>query len=132
MKQKLDSLLEELNGIDLVLEKLESKTNVSVFEKLCSNCDRVFSSFCEFDVREIVNQGLGKSAINFLNRLKGQVIRLKNYKEALIEYINMTERETMSNNLPSNDALQSQANKINQEVGKNKYLTLQNEEVKAA
>ena len=91
MKQKLDSLLEELNGIDLVLDKLEGKNNASVFDKLCANCNRVFITFCEIDVKELVSAGLAKTAIDFLTRLKGQVIRLKNYKEALTEYIKMSE-----------------------------------------
>ncbi|MCH5166737.1 MAG: hypothetical protein J1F35_02480 [Erysipelotrichales bacterium] len=129
MQQKLDSLIEELNGVDLVLGKLESKTNVSVFEKLCANCNRIFSSFCEFDIKDVVSSGLGKKSIDFLTRLKGQVIRLKNYKEAITEYIKMSESNQFTV-MPTVSQIQEQTNVINNQF--EKRLELQNPEGKAA
>lgn len=126
MKEKIDSFIQELDGIDLVLDKLETKSNVSVFEKLCSNCDRVFTSFCELDVKEIVNSGYGKKSIEFLKKLKKQVVRLKNYKVALTDYINIAN----GNSLPNITSINNQAAKIQDEA--NKQLTLVNEEGKAA
>lgn len=127
MDAKLNSLMEELNGVDLVLEKLESKNNVSVFEKLCANCNRVFEAFCEFDIVTLVDEGLGKKGIEFLTRLKSQVVRLKNYKEAITEFIKMSDE---SLNTPSIDAIQEQADIISFEANKN--LILENNEGKAA
>ncbi len=115
MKEKLDSFISELNSIDAVLDKLESKSNVSVFEKLCGNCNRVFLSFCELDIKELVADGLARQSIDFLTRLKGQVIRLKHYKEALTAYIEMTE----ANKLPEASQVAAMANNINEQVNGN-------------
>lgn len=119
MDAKLNSLIEELNGVDLVLEKLESKNNVSVFEKLCANCNRIFESFCEFDIIMLVDQGLGKKSIEFLARLKSQVVRLKEYKEAVTEFIKMSDE---SLNTPSVEAIQEQADAISYEASKSLKL----------
>ena len=129
MQQQLDSLIAELNDVDLVLDKLVTKNNVSVFEKLCANCSRIFNSFCAFDIKDIVSFGLGQKSIDFLVRLKGQVIRLKNYKEALTEYINMSEPSQI-NVIPETSQIQEQANIINHQF--EKRLELQNQEGKAA
>lgn len=130
MKEKLDELGKELNGIDLVLDKLEEKANVSVFEKLCANCERVFNSFCGLSIVEIVKSGNAKSALDFLNRLKNQVIRLKNYKDTLTAYLEM--QQDMQPDMPSVEAINAQAGLIADEVNKAKNLTLMNEEGKAA
>lgn len=129
MKEKLDSIIKELDGVDLVLDKLETKSNVSVFEKLCTNCDRIFNSFCEMSIVDIVESGYANSALEFLRRLKTQVVRLANYKEALTAYIEM---ENSSNLGPSMEQIDAQANSIVQEANKAKNLTLNNFEGKAA
>lgn len=129
MKEKLDSIIKELDGVDLVLDKLETKSNVSVFEKLCTNCDRIFNSFCEMSIVDIVKSGYANSALEFLRRLKTQVVRLANYKEALTAYIEM---ENSSNLGPSTEQIDAQANSIVQEANKAKNLTLNNFEGKAA
>lgn len=130
MKEKLDSIIKELDGVDLVLDKLESKSNVSVFEKLCANCDRIFNTFCELSIVDIVKSGQAQSALDFLKRLKGQVIRLSNYKEALTAYLEM-ESASLTNG-PSPQAIEAQANNIVNEVNKEKNLSLTKEEGKAA
>lgn len=129
MKEKLESLNKELNGVDLVLDKLEGKSNVSVFEKLCANCDRVFNTFCELDISEIVKSGNAKGALEFLNRLKSQIIRLKNYKEALTAYLEMQNTEQQ---MPSVEAIEHQTTNIVNEANKGKNLVLMTEEGKAA
>lgn len=126
MKNELELLIKELDGVDLVLEKLVTKSNTSVFEKLCANCDRIFNSFCEMSIIEIVKSGNAKLAIDFLTRLKGQVVRLKEYKEALSDYIEA------NYNMPSEQDIQDKATSINNEITKNKNLTLVNDEGKAA
>lgn len=130
MKEKLDSIIKELDGVDLVLNKLESKNNVSVFEKLCANCERIFNTFCEMSIVEIVRSGYAKSALEFLTRLKGQLIRLANYKEAIIAYIEM--ENASINNAPSITDVNQKAEEIATEVNRGKNLTLNNEEGKAA
>lgn len=130
MKEKLDSIIKELDGVDLVLDKLEGKSNVSVFEKLCANCDRIFNTFCEMSIVEIVRSGYARMALDFLNRLKGQVIRLANYKEALTAYIEM-ENASLSNG-PSVEAVEAKAESIANEVNNVKNLSLNYQEGKAA
>jgi len=126
VKNEIELLLKELDGVDLVLEKLITKSNTSVFEKLCSNCDRIFNSFCEMSIKEIVASGNARLAVDFLTRLKGQVVRLKEYKEALTDYINN------SYTVPSEQDIQNKATSISDELTKNKNLTLVNDEGKAA
>lgn len=125
MQGTLQSLLKELDGIDIVLAKLETKSNVSVFEKLCANCDRVFNNFCELSIQEIVTNGYADMALEFLQKLKTQVVRLKNYKEVLTEYIKMT------NGMPSVNNIQQTANNV-VDMNKNKNLSLTNNDGIAA
>lgn len=126
MKEKLDSIMKELDGVDLVLSKLEGKSNVSVFEKLCANVDRIFNTFCEMSIVDIVRSGYANQALDFLKKLRGQVIRLANYKEALTAYLEM------ENSGLSVEAVDEQANMIANEVDRTKVLSLDNQEGKAA
>lgn len=91
VKENLDIFLEELDGIDLVLNKLESRNSASVFEKLCANCESAFAKIDSLEISDIVASGLASKVIDALLRFRGQLVRLQNYKEALINYIEMTQ-----------------------------------------
>lgn len=91
VKENLDIFLEELDGIDLVLNKLESRNSASVFEKLCANCESAFGKIDSLEISDIVASGLASKVIDALLRFRDQLVRLQNYKEALINYIEMTQ-----------------------------------------
>lgn len=130
MKETLTSLNKELDGVDLVLDKLITKANTSVFEKLCTNCDKIFNTFCTLPIDEIVKTGNAKYAIEILARLKEQVIKLKNYKAALLEFMEMeTGTEAI---MPSPEEVQEQANNITNTNNKERTLSLENPDSKAA
>lgn len=126
MRDTIISLNKELDGVDLVLEKLVTKANVSVFDKLCGNCNRIFDSFCEMSIVEIVKSGNASLAIQFLKRLKEQLQRLYEYKENLVAYIEMEN----SNTMPSVEKVNDKATEI--ATVANKTLILANQEEKAA
>lgn len=128
VKENLDIFLEELNGIDLVLNKLESRSSVSVFEKLCANCESAFSKIESLSVADIVASGLASQVIEALLKFRDQLVRLQNYKVNLINYIEMTQGVQ--------NKVEETANAMNHNNGfnipdKNKVLDL-NKEEKAA
>ena len=126
MRDTIISLNKELDGVDLVLEKLVTKANVSVFDKLCGNCNRIFDSFCEMSIIVIFKSGNASLAIQFLKRLKEQLKRLHEYKENLVAYIEMEN----SNTMPSVEKVNDKATEI--ATVANKTLILANQEEKAA
>lgn len=91
VKENLDIFLEELDGIDLVLNKLEKRSSASVFEKLCANCASAFGKIDSLEISDIAASGLAGKVIDALLRFRDQLVRLQNYKEALINYIEMTQ-----------------------------------------
>lgn len=91
VKENLDIFLEELDGIELVLNKLESRNSVSVFEKLCANCKSAFEKIDSLKVSDIVSSGLASKVVDALLRFKDQLVRLQSYKVNLISYLEMTQ-----------------------------------------
>lgn len=122
VKENLDIFLEELDGIDLVLNKLESRNSTSVFEKLCANCEAAFSKIESLEVRDIITSGLASRVIDALLRFRDQLVRLQTYKTNLISYLEMT--QGVQNKVEETaNAVESSNNKT-PEQDRNKILDL--------
>lgn len=126
IEERLDVFLEEIDGIELVLSKLEKKNSVSVFDKLCANCESAFGSIASLDVEDIVDSGLTSKVIDALVKFRSQLVRLQNYKEALISYIEMTQSMEEKVSEANNSVGISANNPFLQ--NKNKTLDLNKEE----
>lgn len=128
VKENLDIFLEELNGIDLVLNKLESRNSVSVFEKLCANCESAFNKIDSLNVKDIVASGLANKVIEALLKFRDQLVRLQDYKVNLISYIEMTQGVQNKVNETANAVNASNSFSIPNITDKNKVLDLNIEE----
>lgn len=115
VKEGLNVFQEELDGIELVLNKLESHNNTSVFEKLCANCEAAFGKIDSLKVSDIVASGLASKVVDALLRFRDQLVRLQNYKVNLISYLEMTQgvqkKVEDTSNAMSNSSLQDK-NKV--------------------
>lgn len=88
MKEQLNALNVELNGIKTVLDKLMTKQNSSVFDKLCGKCNDLFNDFnSKITVERAVEEGSVAECIQFLKELLNVCKKLRDYKMYLIEVI---------------------------------------------
>ena len=105
MEEKIISFNQELDAINLVLEKLVTKQNSSVYDKLCLKCNallnRIIASSNETTSQE------RREVIDTLKRLRGYAVKLSNYKEYLIAAINQNiaalEQEQVRQNIKSDE-----------------------------
>lgn len=86
MQEKIRAYNSELDNIKMVVDKLVTKQNSSVFDKLCDMCNALFIRVCDYNKSELT-QGDVRDLINVLKRLYDICITLVNYKEYLINAI---------------------------------------------
>lgn len=88
MKEHLKGFNAELDGIKMVLDKLLTKQNSSVFDKLCGKCNDLFADFnSKVTVETAVAEGCVSECIQFLKQLLDVCKKLQDYKVYLIEVI---------------------------------------------
>lgn len=88
MKEHLKVFDAELDGIKLVLDKLVTKQNSSVFDKLCGKCNDLFADFnSKVTVEKAIAESSVSECIQFLKRLLDVCKKLQDYKMYLIEVI---------------------------------------------
>lgn len=87
MNGKIIEYNKELDNISAVLEKLVTKQNASVFDKLCVKCNDLFNKISANDTTSLSVAEI-HSLIDVLKRLLDCCIKLKMYKEYLVTVIN--------------------------------------------
>lgn len=97
LKEKIASYNSELNNIKLVVDKLVTKQNSSVFDKICKMCSDLFDKVCDYDPKDLSLEDI-KGLIDVLSRLLEICQKLKIYKEYLIGIVsqNITELKGLS------------------------------------
>lgn len=83
MKEKIASYNAELNNIKLVVDKLVTKQNASVFDKICKMCNDLFAKICDYDPKDLSLDNI-KELIDILSRLLELCQKLEIYKQYLI------------------------------------------------
>ncbi len=108
MKEKIASYNSELNNIKLVVDKLVTKQNSSVFDKICKMCSDLFDKISDYDPKELSIENI-KDLIDILRRLLELCQTLKNYKDYLVGVVtqNIQDLNALGDskviNLPTND-----------------------------
>ena len=87
MEEKIISFNQELDAINLVLEKLVTRQNSNVYDKLCLKCNALLNRIIASS-NEITTSQERRKVIDTLKRLRGYAVKLSNYKEYLIAAIN--------------------------------------------
>ena len=86
MKEKIEGYIKEVNSISQVLEKLVTKQNSMVFDKLCDKCNTLFMDISSNDPKSMSRDEI-HSIIDVLKSLLACCQKLKVYKEYLISVI---------------------------------------------
>lgn len=128
MSEKISMFNTELDSINLVLEKLVTRQNSSVFDKLCIKCNGLLDKIID-STQEITTSEERRQVIATLRRLREIAVRLSEYKQYLIatidENIKALEEEGKVVEFPSNNVISLQEEQA-------KKLTLINENKNAA
>lgn len=128
MSEKINMFNTELDSINLVLEKLVTRQNSSVFDKLCIKCNGLLDKIID-STQEITTLEERRQVISTLKRLREIAVRLSEYKQYLIatidENIKALEEESKVVELPSNNVRSLQEEQA-------RKLTLINENKNAA
>lgn len=117
MSEKINMFNTELDSINLVLEKLVTRQNSSVFDKLCIKCNGLLDKIID-STQEITTSEERRQVIATLRRLREIAVRLSEYKQYLIatidENIKAIEEEGKVVEFPSNNviSLQEEARKL--------------------
>lgn len=128
MSEKISMFNTELDSINLVLEKLVTRQNSSVFDKLCIKCNGLLDKIID-STQEITTSEERRQVITTLRRLREIAVRLSEYKQYLIatidENIKALEEDGKVVEFPSNNVISLQEEQA-------KKLTLINENKNAA
>lgn len=128
MSEKISMFNIELDSIELVLGKLVTRQNSSVFDKLCIKCNGLLDKIID-STPEIITSEERRQVISILRRLRDAAVRLSEYKQYLIATIDnnikVLEEEGKIVEFPSDNVLSLEEEK----AGK---LTLINENKNAA
>lgn len=128
MSEKISMFNTELDSINLVLEKLVTRQNSSVFDKLCIKCNGLLDKIID-STQEITTSEERRQVIATLRRLREIAVRLSEYKQYLIatidENIKALEEDGKVVEFPSNNVISLQEEQA-------KKLTLINENKNAA
>ena len=123
MSEKINMFNIELDSIELVLGKLVTRQNSSVFDKLCIKCNGLLDKIIDSTPEIITSEERGQ-VISILRRLRDAAVRLSEYKQYLIATIDNNiktlEEEGKIVEFPSDNVLSL-------EEGKARKLTLINE-----
>lgn len=100
MQEKINGYNGEIDSIKLVVEKLVTKQNSSVFDKLCNMTNNLFNRMTDYNASELTQEER-HSLIGAFKRLLEIGITLFNYREYLIAVVNqnINELEGMDNNV---------------------------------
>ena len=128
MSEKINMFNIELDSINLVLEKLVTRQNSSVFDKLCIKCNGLLDKIID-STQEITTSEERRQVIATLRRLREAAVRLSEYKQYLIATIDNNiktlEEEGKVVEFPSDNVISLQNEK-------ERKLTLINENKNAA
>lgn len=128
MSEKINMFNIELDSINLVLEKLVTRQNSSVFDKLCIKCNGLLDKIID-STQEITTSEERRQVIATLRRLREAAVRLSEYKQYLIATIDNNiktlEEESKVVEFPSDNVISLQNEK-------ERKLTLINENKNAA
>lgn len=128
MSEKINMFNIELDSIELVLGKLVTRQNSSVFDKLCIKCNSLLDKIID-STPEIITSEERRQVISILRRLRDAAVRLSEYKQYLIATIDNNiktlEEEEKIVEFPSDNVLSLQEEKA-------RKLTLINENKNAA
>lgn len=86
MSEKINMFNIELDSIELVLGKLVTRQNSSVFDKLCIKCNGLLDKIID-STPEIITSEERRQVISILRRLRDAAVRLSEYKQYLIATI---------------------------------------------
>lgn len=92
MQEKINGYNGEIDSIKLVVEKLVTKQNSSVFDKLCNMTNNLFNRMTDYNASELT-QDECRGLIGAFKRLLEVAITLYNYREYLIEVVNQNINE---------------------------------------
>lgn len=115
MQEKINGYNGEIDSIKLVVDKLITKQNSSVFDKLCNMTNNLFNRMTDYNASELTHderQGL----ISAFKRLLEIGITLFNYREYLITVVNQNISELEAMNNTNNNEVPSNSN-VNQNAG---------------
>lgn len=128
MSEKISMFNIELDSIKLVLGKLVTRQNSSVFDKLCIKCNGLLDKIID-STPEIITSEERRQVISILRRLREAAVRLSEYKQYLIATIDNNikalEEEGKIVEFPSDNVLSLEEEKA-------RKLTLINENKNAA
>lgn len=97
MQEKIVSFNIELNAINVVLDKLVTKQNSGVFDKLCIKCNGLLSKISA-SIPDIKTSEERMQIIGILRNLRVSALKLADYKEYLIASID-SNIELIENNV---------------------------------
>lgn len=109
MQETIKGYNGEIDSIKLVVEKLVTKQNSSVFDKLCNMVNNLFNRMANYNASELTQDDI-RELIAAFKRLLEIAITLFNYREYLIAVVNqnINELEGMQNqNSATNEAVQN-------------------------
>lgn len=114
MQENIKSFNREIDSIKLVLNKLITKQNSPVFDKLCNMVRKLFNRMTDYNASELTQNDIQELIASF-KRLLEIAITLFNYREYLIAVVNqnISELETMQQNTNNGNIVNMpQANKL--------------------
>ncbi|MDE6141918.1 MAG: hypothetical protein K2G03_04885 [Bacilli bacterium] len=111
MQETIKGYNGEIDSIKLVVEKLVTKQNSSVFDKLCNMVNNLFNRMTNYNASELTQDDIRELIASF-KRLLEISITLYNYREYLIAVVNQNISELES--LQTNGQTQDRQNEENQ------------------
>lgn len=128
MQEKINNFNLEIDSINVVIDKLVTKQNSSVFDKLCIKCNALLDKIIDA-TENIVTREERQSIISVLRRLRSSAQVLSDYKSYLITAIDENIRELSSE---SNVVEFPSGSDLNLQNEKEKTLVLVNDNKNAA
>lgn len=102
MQETIKGYNGEIDSIKLVVDKLVTKQNSSVFDKLCNMVNNLFNRMTNYNASELTQDDI-RGLISAFKRLLEIGITLYNYREYLIAVVNQNISELESMQVAQNN-----------------------------
>lgn len=128
---KFKAFHEQLANIQLVVDKLVTKQNASVFNKIGTKVEVLFNSINAIDVKSAPIEDI-RNLIDLLKKLRETCVTLSSYKQYLLSVLPETVNR-LENNVPNVEIPEVDVTpQVQEEVSNGKTLELSNMEGNAA
>lgn len=128
---KFKAFHEQLANIQLVVDKLVTKQNASVFNKIGTKMEVLFNSINAIDVKSAPIEDI-RNLIDLLKKLRETCVTLSSYKQYLLSVLPETVNR-LENNVPNVEIPEVDVTpQVQEEVSNGKTLELSNMEGNAA